>query len=95
MSDDDLSLESTVDPLTAAELAKAGLSLPLVADVIARDGLGCKVCGKAFQTKNALLDHTKVHWGKTQCGICGKVFSTQGNMKRHRAKVHNADPDAD
>ena len=64
-----------------------------IADAIplSHGGLGCKVCGKSFQTKNALLDHTKVHWGKTQCGICGKVFSTLGNMKRHKSKVHNVD----
>jgi uncharacterized protein (UPF0212 family) len=52
------------------------------------------VCGRAFQTRNALTDHVKVHLGQTTCPLCGKVFSTLFNMKRHKANMHR-DEDVD
>ena len=48
----------------------------------------CHLCGKAFQTKSGLKNHTLIHLGifKYTCGICQKGFVYKGEYENHLAR---------
>ena len=48
------------------------------------DGLICRECGKAFDSKLALKNHRSLH-NKQSCSICGNEISKK-NFKRHQER---------
>ena len=51
----------------------------------------CQHCGKGFPTPSTVRTHMSVHTGEktpVECDICCKVLENNGNLLRHKEKIH-------
>jgi len=49
----------------------------------------CNKCVHAFNRKDSLTRHTKIHEGvRFTCTVCTLIFTVKSNLMRHRKNVH-------
>nr|CAD7433013.1 unnamed protein product [Timema monikensis] len=48
----------------------------------------CTECGKEYNQRSTLLQHKKVHSGKTTCIVCGRVLNRVRDLLIHMEMVH-------
>lgn len=53
----------------------------------------CEVCGKAFVSKDKIVNHVQQHSGEKvhECQICHNRFSSKHYLKEHERRVHQFD----